>query len=148
MSSLVICRLGLRICSSARSARHCSSFSATRCPLVARCEGGVQKWKTEYGFVEGKKRFQLCFVRNSPEWKSRAGHSPKTRTRPKSASQGGVSGTPMVFQGICRLCLATHRRGRGSSRNVRHETRRTRSWEPAALSLGQPADRCNYAESA
>jgi hypothetical protein len=23
-------------------------------------------WKTEYGFVEGKKRFQLCFVRNSP----------------------------------------------------------------------------------
>jgi hypothetical protein len=64
MSSLVICRLALRICSSARSARHCSSFSATRCPLVARCEGGVQKWKTEYGFVEGKKRFQLCFVRN------------------------------------------------------------------------------------
>ena len=45
---------------------HCSSFSATRRPLVTRCEGGVQKWKTEYDFVEGKKRFQLCFVGTHP----------------------------------------------------------------------------------
>ena len=45
---------------------HCSSFSATRRPLVTRCEGGVQKWKTQYDFVEGKKRFQLCFVGTHP----------------------------------------------------------------------------------
>jgi hypothetical protein len=49
-----------------------------RCPLPAAggfthpspvgdpLRGKVQKRKKEYGFVEGKKRFQLCFVRNFP----------------------------------------------------------------------------------
>jgi hypothetical protein len=29
------------------------------------------KTETEYGFAQGKKWFQLCFVRNSPRWPSR-----------------------------------------------------------------------------
>jgi len=45
---------------------HCSSFSATRRPLVIRCEGGVQKWKTEYGFVGGKNGFNCVSCGTHP----------------------------------------------------------------------------------
>ena len=34
----------------------------------SRAEQERSKPKREYGFVEGKKWFQLCFVRNSPRW--------------------------------------------------------------------------------
>src|SRR5262249_62434724 len=44
-----------------------SKRSSARRLIVLR----VQKRKAEYGFVGGKKRFQLCFVRNSPRWTSR-----------------------------------------------------------------------------
>jgi len=75
------------ICYSARSSRHCSSFSATRCPLVTRCKEGVQKWKTEHGFVEGKNGFNCVSCGTCP-WKSRVCHSPKTRTPPKWEFKG------------------------------------------------------------
>jgi len=43
--NVVVCHssVGLCECSGARSSRHCSSFSATRRPLVTRGEEGVQK---------------------------------------------------------------------------------------------------------
>ena len=54
----------------------------------------VQKQKTEYGFVEGKKRFQLCFVRNS-RGRACSVSFAKTRTPPRhcGGSRGGVSRT-------------------------------------------------------
>jgi hypothetical protein len=35
-------------------------------PRWSPAENEGSKPKPKYGFVEGKKRFQLCFVRNSP----------------------------------------------------------------------------------
>jgi hypothetical protein len=45
-------------------------FSATRRPLVTCCERGVQKRKTEYGFVAGKNGFNCvsCGTRRA-EWR-------------------------------------------------------------------------------
>jgi len=40
-------------------------------PIGDPAEREGSKAETEYGFVEGKKWFQLCFVRNSPRWTSR-----------------------------------------------------------------------------
>jgi hypothetical protein len=40
-------------------------------PIGDPAEREGSKVETEYGFVEGKKWFQLCFVRNSPRWTSR-----------------------------------------------------------------------------
>src|SRR5262249_51499807 len=41
-------------------------------PHWSPAESGGSKADTEYGFVEGKKWFQLCFVRNSRRWTSRS----------------------------------------------------------------------------
>jgi hypothetical protein len=40
-------------------------------PIGAPAESEGSKTETEYGFVQGKKWFQLCFVRNSPRWPGR-----------------------------------------------------------------------------
>ena len=58
-------------------------------PIGDPAEREGSKAETEYGFVEGKKWFQLCFVRNSPRWTSR-----QRVIRHYSSS--------------CRQCLSTH----------------------------------------
>src|SRR5262249_52662158 len=58
------------------------------------------KPKPKYGFVGGKKRFQLCFVRNFP------------RARPRAVRQN-----------------ENPARAKSSSRNVRHEPHRARFLE-------------------
>jgi hypothetical protein len=47
-------------------------------PIGHPAEREGSKAETEYSFVEGKKWFQLCFVRNSPRWTSRQ-RSPRRR---------------------------------------------------------------------
>ena len=58
-------------------------------PIGDHAEREGSKAETEYGFVEDKKWFQLCFVRNSPRWTSR----PRVIRHPSSS---------------CRRCLSTH----------------------------------------
>jgi hypothetical protein len=58
-------------------------------PIGDPAEREGSKAETEFGFVEGKKWFQLCFVRNSPRWTSR-----QRVIRHHSSS--------------CRQCLSTH----------------------------------------
>jgi hypothetical protein len=100
-------------------------------PPVARwspAERQGSKVEDEYGFVEGKKRFQLCFVRNSPVGRGGGVSLAKTRTPPPFPGAGSRSPHGSRFKIIEGFFLRkTHSRARGSSRNVRHYVLSARS---------------------
>jgi hypothetical protein len=88
--------------------------------------------KSKYGFVGGKKRFQLCFVRNFPRGnETSCVHSPKREPRrglPCGGTQGGAREPSwrflrtLVYEVLSRAPLSKHTgRAKGSSQNVRHK---------------------------
>jgi len=57
------------------------------------------KPKPKYGFIGGKKRFQLCFVRNFPLGRSEtARHSPKREPRPRVPLSSQATASPSMMQ--------------------------------------------------
>ena len=85
-------------------------------PLVSWLRGKVPRAKM---VSSNQKRFQLCFVRNSPRGDERAARlSPKTRTPPESAALGGGFSGILIWwctKGLCYEGSVSQIHGRGQN---------------------------------